>query len=334
MTGVPVRDTKFASWIDEDAWMEKMKGARWEKLLNEEEENVSKYTDLPEVKKRIKKFRSEYKSTDKIIPFQHNLITIYWENAFFKRWSFINSDVQHVCRDVLITTDAIYCTVDIKDGAEYFELQKWTSPYNKEPTWKISPVGPAIAFSNNTLYYLGVKNKLIYYELWAHNNLEKKCLYREKSPEVNLNIERLADGKIIFSKENSQEFNYFEIVNSALKPIKKINDWEWPRYKFRITKYHGEKTFWKDKTKLLTIPAGEILVDPIAVHFGTLPCLVRVDEPRGTSYYILSENSLVLLEENTTNLTSKRIQGKSKDGTNVYGIVTYSNKPKYLLAIG
>ena len=42
MTGVPVRHTQFASWIDPDAWMERMEGPKWSAVLREEEAHVKR----------------------------------------------------------------------------------------------------------------------------------------------------------------------------------------------------------------------------------------------------------------------------------------------------
>ena len=350
MTGVPVRNTQFASWIDKDAWMETMKGPKWKNVLKEEANLVKTYTEQPKVKKRIAEYVDLYNTHRnnllKDIPFQNGIVEIKWQSEFFKTWYFINSpDKIHECRDVLVTVDAVYCTVDIGDGSEYFELQKWSDPYAKIPEYKFSPVGPTIAIVDDSVYYLGVINKLKYYQLWKMNKLGKNkvCIYKESSNEVNLDILRLDDGRVLLSKENSQEFTYYSLPtlkqtskyypNSV--PLKEYSiDWQWKRYGFMITKQHGQKTFWKNSKKLLELPAGEILVDPYAVHSGILPCLVYIVTPIGSSYYTLNENTLTLIQEKHEKLSSIRIKGNSKDGTEVHGILTYSGKPKHLFAIG
>ena len=351
-----VRDTQFASWYDQDAWMEKMKGAKWNAVLKEEETLVHHYTNLPAVKERIKKYESYYKEdTSSPILFYHGLVKVRWQNKFFKIWSFINSTTAHECRDVLITPSAVYTVVDIKDREEYFELQCWKDPYDTKPAWKISPVGPDITIQGSTLYYLGVKNKLIYYKLMSCdlNGKNIKTLYQEPEFEVNLAIHRLADEQSLFSRENSQNYEYYDIPtmnsisdkyripSSWISPLGEYGiDWLWPQHGFLITKQHGQKVFWKcsdrSSKKLLTISAGEILVDPYAVWSSTssLPCLVEVSEPTGTSYYTLNENSLTLIEKPKTTLKTARIKGISKDGKQVYGIVVYKGIPKHILAIG
>ena len=358
MTGNPIRSTKFASWIDEDAWMETMKGEKWNHLLKEEERLVQSYTSLPAVKNRISKFLSMYKTQEKnlieSIPFRHNLVDISWQSTFFKTWSFLGSTLKHECRDILITPYAIFCTVDIKNGEEYFELQCWTNPYSTTPDWKISPVGPDLGYTTNTLYYLGVKNRLMYYQVWSCDvyGKHKTCLYTESSDEVNLSIHCLADERCIFSRENSQDFEYFELpsmkrTQKFLHPpsISSLNqeygiDWIWPRYKLIITKEYNKKTLWNYSSnesspkKLLSIPAGEIFVDPFAAWKGTLPCLVHVNEPTGKSYYTLTTDGITLIQKEKNTLKTRRIEAKSKDNTTVFGIITYKTPPKYLLAIG
>jgi len=357
MTSIPIRDTPFASWIDPDAWMESMKGTQWNKVLQEEESLVKSYTSLPQVKQRISKFTSIYKEQSKNSltspPFIHNLVEIHWQSAFFKSWNFINNHKQtHTCRDILLTPTAVFCTVDIKDGEEYFELQCWTNPYSTEPDWKLSPVGPDLGFVNNTLFYLGVEHKLMYYQVWSCDILgnNKKCIYLEQDTEVNLCIHRLANKRCLVSRENSQDFLYYELpsleptkkyIDSILNlPLKEYGiDWIWPTQKFLITKEYNKKILWDysgstSPKKLFTIEAGEILVDPFAVWENTLPCLVIVNEPTGKSFYTLTKTSLTLINKENHHLQTQVIHAISKDGTQVRGILTYKANPKYILAIG
>ena len=111
MTGVPVRHTKFASWIDTDAWMEKMSGARWKAVLKEEEALVDSYTKKPEIKKRINKYLELYKKTEDMqIIFKQPSIAIDWQSNFFKSWWFITCpEIRHSCRDVLEYNIRIAC---------------------------------------------------------------------------------------------------------------------------------------------------------------------------------------------------------------------------------
>lgn len=366
MTGIPVRTTKFASWFDPDAWMEKMRGPKWEDILKEEASNANRYLKSHQIQKRTEQCLTEYKAVSHLqpsMPFYYGVYTINWHNNFFKTWKVLGAKETHTARAVLPTDQGLYCTEDVGKGAEEFQLQYWADPFSTKPTWTKGPVGPDIGLVGDKLFYLGVENKLIYHKLYmcdAKTGVNEKCIYAEKNPETNLAIELNPDGQVVLVAETSQRFKYFQIQETGtlteisspkhipstwIQPIMKQHgiDWIWPNQGIVITKHHGDRTLWKlssrsSAKKLLHIPAGDIQIDPIAAWHGVLPALVCVSEPTGISYYKLSadEFELVKLKEKTS-LHSERIEARSAgDYKPVFGCLTYdtTQKPKALLAIG
>ena len=366
MTGIPVRTTKFASWFDPDAWMEKMRGPKWEDILDEEATLAKHYSELPIIQKRKNQYILDFKAVGHhttSMPFYYGVFTIQWHNAFFKSWNVLGAKESHSARAVLPTDQGMFCTEDVGKGSEQFQLQFWADPFGKNPKWTKEPVGPELGLIGSKLFYLGVENKLVYHKLFmcdADTGANEKCIYTETNPEVNLNLELHPNGVLLFTLENSQEFQYFEvqetgkliriqnpkkIPQSWIQPLMKPHgvDWIWPSKGFVITKHHGDRTFWKlssrsSAKKLLYIPAGEIQVDPISTWHGSLPALVRVSEPTGTSFYKLTDSGLELIHaKEKTNLHFERIEGRSvSDYTPVFGCITYDSTqtPKALLAIG
>ncbi len=365
MTAVPVRDTLFASWVDPDAWMEVMKGDRWKKVIEEEQRLTHDYTTLPSVKELIQDAVNEYKRADEKknpIPFYTGILQVYWISQFFKQWSFLGSSLQRTARDIQSTSHGVFVTTDVGDGAEEFELQLWDNPYATKPVWSRRPVGPDIAVLDDTVYYLGVKNKLIYQDVYccdAATGLNVKRIYHETNPEVNLTLERHSTQTILLLAEQSQQFRIYHILDGRLRQIKEKYSiphtwilpllkefgiqWMWEEKGLLLTKQHGQLTLWKcnqraSAKKLISIPCGEILVDPFATWDGTLPCLVRVSEPTGTSYYRLTETSFELIQpQGPSPVSIQRIEGRSKhDYMTVHGCLVTPTKKKStaLLAIG
>ena len=86
MTGLPIRHTQFADWIDPDAWMETMKGPKWNKVLKDESAIVLKETEKPAVKKRLGSFVASIEAAQDIntsIPFEcGNSVSVYWHSQF------------------------------------------------------------------------------------------------------------------------------------------------------------------------------------------------------------------------------------------------------------
>ncbi len=366
MTGVPVRHTQFASWMDPDAWMESMKGKRWEDVLDEEEKIV-KQSMTPEVNAKFGEFQALFSAahakSPTSVPFESGPVNIVWHNQFFLEWTARGGNKSHTVRDLATSPSSVWCTEDVGEGAEDFELQYWKLAADKRPSWTKHPVGPEVALQGDRIYYLAVKNKLQYYQLLscdAETGGSVKIHYNETKPTVNLALEKHSDGRILLICDDSQDITVYEILPSG-SLVKRPDRWivprswilplgkefgiefVWPKQGYMITKRHGEKTLWHcgsnhSATKLLHLPAGDIRLDPFGVFEGRLPLVVQIQRPDlGISYYRLQGTSLELVAPILpTGLVSKRLEGRSKDGTAVFGIATYKEhtKPTKLLVVG
>lgn len=353
-----IRHTPFASWKDPDAWMEEMKGARWSSVLKQEAALVNKELEKPEIQHRIGPFLAQFKSASEMaesIPFECGPVTIEWINQFTKVWKL--GDKEHEVRDLVCKDKTVCCTRDIGKGAESFQLECWKKDIL---AWKRGPVGPDVALEGGKLYYLGVKNKLIYHELWtcdAASGNNPILMYTEKNPEVNLSLEKQPDGRIVLVKDWSQETEFWEVTEKGLKKTLRHEipagwhrpygeygtEFVWPRLKLLLTKRHGSKILWKCSTtsppkRLLEISAGQILIDPFSAYAGNTDCLVRLVAPDRTTFYRLNSagNPEPVNPVQPTGITVKRYSATSKDGTRVYGILTHlgNTVPEKLLIVG
>lgn len=365
MTAVPVRDTPFASWKDEDAWMEKMKGLKWKQVLKEEEEEADKITTTTAIQRQLGSFRAALeviREKQEATLYECGPAIIQQISTFFKIWNFCSTNKKHEARDLVCQKEKVWATTDIGDGAEKFQLECWTDACGSKPHWKKEPVGPDVAIQGDKVYYLSVKNKLIYHQLWccdAATGKKEKLLYTEESPYINLAIEKQPDGNILLIRDNSQDIQVYEIHPTGLKRIQDRwippTSWTLPSGEYGIdflwksqgllaTKQHGKKTLWlcspkQNPRKLLEIPAGQIQFDPFSSHAGSLPCAVHVEQPAKDTmlYYFHPQKRLELLSPGMpTGLISHRFQAKSQDGTIVYGILTFQEgiKPRHLLMMG
>jgi protease II len=354
MTAESVRHTKFASWYDPDAWMEKMKGPRWEALLDEEEQIVNKITENPAVKKRLTPFKAFYEkaAVKEEVLFSSGKVQIQYHSEFFQSWSWSNQTHEtYQSRDLVATDTHVWVTRDVGDGAEDFALECFSQ---SKKLWSKHPVGPNVALVGDTLFYLSVKNKLIYHELWscdAKTGKNVKCLYKEKDPQTNLAIEKHPDGPYLVC-DHSQNTKYFHLPSLKVKdPYKPPSTWilpplkeygtvfVWPQEGLLITQVHGDKTVWrcsasKRPESLLHIEAGLILFDPFT---NKQERAVLVSEPLGFSSYVYKDKELQRLSPPAPKgeLKGQRIQAKSLDRTVVHGyIASKTKKPKALLVIG
>jgi len=353
-----IRHTPFASWKDPDAWMEEMTGLRWLSVLKQEADHVNKQLEKPEIQRRIAPFLAQFKSASEMadsIPFECGPVTIEWISQFTKVWKL--NDKEHTVRDLVCKDKTVWCARDTGKGAESFQLECW-----KKDTlsWKKGPVGPDVALQGSKLYYLGVRNKLIYHELWvcdAATGKNPTLLYTEKNPEVNLSLEKQPDGRIVLIKDWSQETEFWEVTEKGLKKTVRHEipsawhrpygeygtEFIWPRLKLLLTKRYGTKILWKCSTtappkRLLEIPAGQLLIDPFSAYAGNTDCLIRLVAPDRTAFYRLNSagNPEPVNPVQPTGVVIKRYSATSKDGTGVYGILTHlgNTVPEKLLMIG
>jgi dipeptidyl aminopeptidase/acylaminoacyl peptidase len=364
MTAQPVRHTKFASWFDPDAWMEAMKGHKWETLLREEAANVHQITNQMPVKRRLSKFRISYATAnggESTHTFKCGPANVSWMNSFFKEWSVAGSSVKHEARDLSCLDSTLFATQDIGEGAERFQLQCWKDGCAAKPSWTKQPVGPDVAAQSGKVYYLGVKNKLIYHTLYscdADTGKNERVVYEETNPMVNLALEKHPDGRLLLICDNSQDIDVYEVKangtltkterfppsSQAILPIGEYGTcFAWPRKGLLITKRHGTRTLWKvyptrSVKKILSIPAGEMTVDPYTAWLGQTPCIIRVDQPdKGVGLYHFDDSDVVLqIPIHPTGLETHRFSTKSFDGTEVHGIYTFQTgtKPTKALVIG
>lgn len=362
MTGVPERNLPFAKWKDPDAWMERMTGSRWTQVLRDEKRRVDSVLKAPGVQSRIGPFRAEYEaahSRDTNLRFPAGPVEVQWNSDFNKSWNWVGTSTQHEARDLDATNEGVWCITDVGKGAELFELQYWPNSACKKPLWTKKPVGPNVAVMGNTVFYLGVENKLIYHQVFscdAKTGDNQERLYYETNQEVNLSLEKQGDGRLVLVKDNSQDTECFllpYLTRTTLYPVPR--SWilplhgaygvgfVWASKGFLITKQHGKQVLWKcsynrSPKKLLELPAGQILINPFSVWTDTLPCSVRITEPAHyTKWATLTQTELIrhgpVLP---TGLREERIHAVSADGTSVYGIAISSRTwpPTCLLAIG
>jgi len=104
MTGLPVRDTQFAKWIDPNAWREKMPGPRWTTLLQEEDKQLKQITRQAPIQERLGPFRAAYEAIHdnfQTVPYQCGPAQVSWHNQFTKSWYYTGSKIKHDARDIV-----------------------------------------------------------------------------------------------------------------------------------------------------------------------------------------------------------------------------------------
>ena len=286
MTALPVRDIGFAQWEDPHAWMETMEGSKWNTVIKEENKYVSDYIKQPKVKRRIASFTefAEKGAEESAIPyvFRCGPISISPLSSMFLFWRFITKPYKSFySTDVFADSRGAWTLNEIGHGALVYQLEFWEVDKNI-PTWSIKPVGQTIAIIENRCYYTGVFNKLWFNELWscdAETGKDAILHYKELNPEIVLNIVRYPNNKVYMTRENAQDLTYYKITQGKLIEEKEP---EHTWHGLTVKRSNGKSTLYKSNEKVVSIPAGRIVIDPWASFLNSDSAHIIVEQPHAS----------------------------------------------------
>lgn len=363
MTAKEIRDIGFLSWKDPDAWMEAMSGPRWNALVQEENTRLSNYLKKNTTHEQISRFKNELKAAQDSFDlecFESGPLKITPLGTFSLKWRFDGENTYVKARDVYSDGKYVVYTHDIGSGSEKYELVCIDVKTRKE-LFRKSPVGPTVSFDGLRLYYLGVKQKLWYNELFVCNiatGQNIQSLYEEKDGHYNLSLTR----KTYLVRENSGKTDTFYVTsNNTLTPLRPGSERQYP---FNNKCYYREA----DSDTYKNLPAGvegtpydinDILILThkqgetfVYNHFGGKEAhitqgsiqldkygkgyRIRIDDGI-TPPYIVEFSVKFKNKEPEFKLKAKKVSAISSDGTQVKGTIIYKGlfpKPKAIVAVG
>jgi hypothetical protein len=338
MTALPVRDIGFAQWEDPHAWMETMEGSKWNTVIKEENKYVSDYIKQPKVKRRIASFTefAEKGAEESAIPyvFRCGPISISPLSSMFLFWRFITKPYKSFySTDVFADSRGAWTLNEIGHGALVYQLEFWEVDKNI-PTWSIKPVGQTIAIIENRCYYTGVFNKLWFNELWscdAETGKDAILHYKELNPEIVLNIVRYPNNKVYMTRENAQDLTYYKITQGKLIEEKEP---EHTWHGLTVKRSNGKSTLYKSNEKVVSIPAGRIVIDPWASFLNSQTAHIIVEQPHSSVRCYKWENNSLKIVNRPIDSGLKIIEEKI-DGIR-YVIVCKKEveKPEHVLITG
>lgn len=325
------RDLGYIKWTDPDAWMEKMSGPRWNKIVADENARAKKILNVdPAILTRVKFYQNQKRPTYSIgkIKLTHSSGFLY---SFFL-------GKQHLCFDIDTAGQAgyIYC-YDIGSGAEHVRLQAIDS--TGKLLWHKDGISEqcAVIPSSQRVYYIRAQKKLWFYKLCSCNldGSDEKVHYTEKDGQYNLKLFKSPGRKLFLIRDNCGTMEGAPINGNPLSFKKIDNEWELlgfrgiesanPSEDYIITRDFGERTLWKNKVLVFKI-IGHIWFDPWQLWTGA-KADIYIDAPNMKFQKSLGRPNY--------NASLKRLWTTSHDGTKVpYILVKRSHTPLGLLVTG
>jgi hypothetical protein len=199
------RTLKFLSWYDPNAWMEKMKGPKWDNMVLKENKlfktQVEKVCTIDELAQKME----EFKLIKEGVFFEYNNILLethgYYENYFYNN----SEKIQYI--DFDIVNKSIYYINDVGKGSLKFRFNA--------PNWHLDNVGDSFFIKNGKVYLLKSENHLWYNSLVVYDVKGKmlKEIYNEKDKEFNLKTIKGENDCLFLIRENPEKQDLFVIEN-------------------------------------------------------------------------------------------------------------------------
>jgi hypothetical protein len=210
-----IRNLDFIAWKQESAWMESMRGTRWNRLV--EKENKLFLEQIKESEEILRGKAKDFENARRTIVFTYDSIVINYINNYELEWYYINdTSTKYTVSDVTIYKDLVYHVRDTGEGAQKYRLECLK---HHKVVWHIDNVGPNILLKNSLCYFLGCEKKLWYSSLKcvdSESGQSKKTIYTESNNRFNLNLVKGDNDCLFLIRENSGKQNLFVIENQEI----------------------------------------------------------------------------------------------------------------------
>ena len=215
-----IRTVQGITWTDDLAWMEPMKGDRWESFLHKSQDiwksAVASSHGIPRIRNQIKKATAvgrqlRFSASEGSVEIGH-----IGTMAYGWRWK-----GEHLVRevsDICVKGDCVYVSYedDTVSGAENYVIAAYKGG-SKVPLWEKKGMSPFVGVLGDRCYSIEAKNKLVYYKFVsfsAETGRDLKAEYEEKDFRYNLELIRGRDC-LFLRRQSGPKQDVFQISELA-----------------------------------------------------------------------------------------------------------------------
>ena len=216
------REIHGIKWKDDLAWMEPMRGERWNSFIRKEQENYAVQVDG--VKEHIPLFMAELNAAKQIASaplFQAAGVELSAGGTNAMAWRFKGESAElKEASDICTRRGGYVWTIEeVGKGAEVYSIRLWKKG-KARAIWQHTKVAPQIAVVGDRCYCLKAKNRLVYYKLvsWdAYTGKDEQVHYEEKDYRYNLELIRGDDSHAHLRRQAGGKQDGFVILPKGLK---------------------------------------------------------------------------------------------------------------------
>jgi hypothetical protein len=215
------REVQGITFTDDLAWMEAMKGPRWDKLIKEEQTTWSKVAQAPSrIREQIKKATA----IGRQMRFVSGPVEIAHIGTMAYQWRWKGDAKINDAADLCTLGNTVFVSYEdtTVEGAENYVIaafKKGTS------LWKFSNMSPYVGVIGDRCYSIEAKNKIVYYKCvsWKIDGTDYRTEYEEKDARYNLELLRGSSeaGVLFLRRQSGPKQDVIQITTKAalLEPI-------------------------------------------------------------------------------------------------------------------
>ena len=297
LTGDPVRKLKFLTWRNNSAWMETMKGPRWNRLLAKEKA-LSKPLITEKVKHLAKAFEKELvvsRQLQKLEGFQiHNgtIIIASGGSKYFWRWAW--SQTYKEMSDIEVYNNRVYYTRDEKE--DKYKTELICEDVAGKVIWQKKGVSGQVCIHKGLCYFIKTKNTFNTFEITCcdvDTGSHEELVMEDHDPERFFGIFKTSDDTLFCRSGTWQESKMWRIDGTkTLVRVYEDTVWQMPQSKTCAFLMYEEGGTYVAKGEPLSswkLPKGE---KPVWANIDS-GHLITMKEGRQTLYYCGDQTKVV-----------------------------------------
>uniref|UniRef100_A0A6C0KQ53 Peptidase S9 prolyl oligopeptidase catalytic domain-containing protein n=1 Tax=viral metagenome TaxID=1070528 RepID=A0A6C0KQ53_9ZZZZ len=225
MTGEEVRDLGYVQWRDPWAWMEKMKGKRWENLIQREKEYYNELVNQPYVKREARQMEKEITDAQQY----SNLpgfkigcgtidIILVPNSRFLWKWAWMKKTKP--AYDIDVQGNIVWYITTDED--EYYKNLLICEDSTGKKIWSKPAVSSQIAIVDDLCYYVKVIDYFNTVEICvcnAQTGGDERILFREPDEKRDLNLIKGSNKTIYFKSESVLDHLLYKIDGTEIKQL-------------------------------------------------------------------------------------------------------------------
>lgn len=229
-----IRNIGYLAWKDPLAWMESMKGKRWENLMKQEKHNYHTLYSQRGVDKVAKEMEKElddvadYTVVPSITVGCGNIDLVMFSGSSC-RWKWKWEKEYEYAFDMDTLGEYVWFSTNIGDNSYLYE-HICVDTTGKE-RWRKRDVSPQLAVIGNMYYYIRVIDTFNAVELRVCNAITGKgdrVLYREKNPERDIYLWKGNNRTLYFKSSDPQSEDLYRVDGVQLTPLYKKSVMQMP----------------------------------------------------------------------------------------------------------